>query len=166
MYEDLIFALNMCANNPACENCPWIGDTECTANLMIAAIAAIQQLQGSSSRKIDFDVDPDEFMKMLGATECRNGTEYIEMFCMGYEDNVFAVDIKNKHDLALLKMYFEKYSGKAYGEAFKDDYIGKRIVVNFWDESCNVVGTREEMESKFKSYLDRLFGSETEGTSE
>ena len=167
MYEELIEALGKCTNACACEGCYQRGYVGCTTNLMDDARVAIQQLQDKMTQMVDLDACPDVFMKTIGATECKNGTEYIEMFCIGYEDEVYAVDIKDEIDLRLLRAYFEKHSGKTFGEAIKDNYIGKRVIVNFWDgDGCNMIGTRSEMESKFKSYLDRLFGSETEGTSE
>ena len=167
MYKELVDALSRCTANMPCKGCYKHGCIGCSSELMSDARAAIQQLQNKMTQMIDLDADPDVFMKTMKSSGCKNGTEYIDMFCMGYDDEVYAVDIRDEVDLRLLRAYFENHSGKTFGETIKDDYIGKRVIVNFWDgDGCNVIGTREEMETKFKSYLDELFGTETEGKNE
>lgn len=95
------------------------------------------------------------------AGTCHNGTDYHEVFCIGYEDEMYVVDIKDADILRVINMYLDTLDHAC--DLIEPDNIGRRVAISIWDHSSySVLGTRSEMESEFKSYLDRLFGTENE----
>lgn len=99
------------------------------------------------------------------AGECHNGTDYHEILCIGYEDEIYVVDVKDAETLRVINMYLDALTDT--NTFMKPEKIGQKVAISIWDHNAGaILGTRAEMESEFKLYLDRLFGSETEGTSE
>lgn len=99
------------------------------------------------------------------AGECHNGTDYHEILCIGYEDEIYVVDVKDVETLRVINMYLDALTDT---NAFmKPEKIGQKVAISIWDHNAGaILGTRAEMESQFKTYLDELFGSETEVASE
>lgn len=99
------------------------------------------------------------------AGECHNGTDYHEILCIGYEDEIYVVDVKDVEILKVVNMYLDTLTDT--NTFMKPEKIGQKVAISIWDHNAGaILGTRAEMESEFKSYLDRLFGSETDAKNE
>ena len=96
------------------------------------------------------------------ASKSCDGCEFHDLFCICYEDDMRVVEIKDATDLQIVNTYL---CAKAPKEPLVDpSYIGKRCLISFmrYDNTHAVIGTREEMQTEFNKFLDKLFGLESE----
>lgn len=100
------------------------------------------------------------------ASKSYSGTEFHDLFYISYEDDMRVVEIRDGNVLQIVNTYLH---AKAPRESLVDPrYIGKKCLISFagYDNIHTVIGSREEMELEFKSYMDALFGTEMEGKNE
>lgn len=91
------------------------------------------------------------------ASESYNGSSFHDQFCIGYEDDVRVVDIKDANILQIVNTYLKSRS--RYCDAIPTKYIGTKCLISLWeDDGCAVIGTRKEMEDVFSELLDGVFG--------
>ena len=95
------------------------------------------------------------------ASRAFSGEGIHDLFCVGFEDDVHVIDIKDANVLQIVNTYIQARCKS--NQIIAPSYIGKKCAISlYYSDDTYVLGTREEMEKTFSNLMDEWFGKQEE----